>query len=269
MSKKEQVLTKLYRVCQKQNDYVFHNKLVKEICVEVGFGNPFDVTKLDNKSKLPTILVENDYALIHLGSGYHQFIKGINNIYHDFEVINKTVNWNYQRSLLSHYNSRESNLLSVANNQRILHDFLFGQDTEFDNLPIIERPKTYFPHRTKTSFNYAIGKNVNVELKNIQIEIGLTFEFKGQIDVLEAKNGKPNNFAIYQIYHPFLYYYQAQKTPNLQGNIKDISCVYIIREKQVNIDMLKLWAYTFTKPYDMTSIKHIKSKSYRLINQDN
>jgi hypothetical protein len=61
-------------MCQKRNDYVFDNELVKDISKKVGFGNPFDVTKLDNMSKLPQIFLENDYAVIHLGSGRHQFI---------------------------------------------------------------------------------------------------------------------------------------------------------------------------------------------------
>ncbi len=31
MSKKQKVLTEIYRICQKQNDFVFDNDLVKRI----------------------------------------------------------------------------------------------------------------------------------------------------------------------------------------------------------------------------------------------
>jgi hypothetical protein len=151
MNKKDEVLTEIFKKCQQENNFVFHNDLVKDIARKVGFGNPFDATKIDNKDKLPEILLENDYAVIHLGNGNHQFIKGIAKVYHDFEPIQDTLQWNYKKSILNEYNSSESNILSVANNQRILHHFLFGKDTEFEDIDISKRPKTYFPHRTKTS----------------------------------------------------------------------------------------------------------------------
>lgn len=123
-SKKEKVIEELYKICKKKNDYVFHNDIVKDVCKRIGFGNPFDVTKLDNKAKLPEILKKNDLAIIHIGNGKHKFIKGIKKVYHDFEPIQKTITWYYRKSLLNHYNSSESNILSVANNQRILHHFI-------------------------------------------------------------------------------------------------------------------------------------------------
>lgn len=50
---------------------------VKEISKKIGFGNPFDVTK---REKLPKSLLDNNYCIIHLGNGQHQFIKGIDTI---------------------------------------------------------------------------------------------------------------------------------------------------------------------------------------------
>jgi hypothetical protein len=206
MNKKQQVLTKIFSICQQRDNYIFDNHLVKDISKQVGFSNPFDATKIDDKRKLPDILLKNDYAVIHLGSGKHQFIKGIDKLYHDFEPIQNVIRWEYQKSLLNEFNSSESNILSVANNQRILHDFLFEQDTDFQNIDISLRPKTYFPHRTKTSFTYCFGEMSEISLENIQIEIDLTIEFKGNIGIFEGKNGNPSNFSIYQLYHPFLYY---------------------------------------------------------------
>ena len=264
ISKKERVLEELFKICKRKGSFVFHNDIVKDVSKQVGFGNPFDATKLDNKDKLPDILLENDYALIHLGNGNHKFIKGINKIYHNFEKIQKTENWEYKKSILNQYNSSESNILSVANNQRILHHFLYGKDTEFNDVDISKRPKTYFPHRTKTSFEYYFGNDEKIELSNIQIEIDLTIEFNGIIGVFEAKNGKPDNFAIYQIYHPFLYYHNAKNQPEIKNKIKNIYGIYVVRESGEN-DTIKLWAYTFEDPFDITSIKFIKSAAYKLI----
>ncbi|MEY4927766.1 MAG: hypothetical protein RI894_2202 [Bacteroidota bacterium] len=180
--------------------------------------------------------------------------------------IHKTIDWEYQKSLLNQFNSSESNILSVANNQRILNHFLFGQDREFEDVDIMKRPKTYFPHRTKTSFNYNVGSDIKLELTNIQIEVDLTIEWQGIIGVFEGKNGKPDSFSIYQLYHPFLYYYNANKQPTLNGKIKEIFCVYVVRENTKKGNVLKLWSYTFTDPLDITTIKLVKSTAYNLIN---
>lgn len=267
-NKKQQVLESLYAICSKKNDYIFHNDSVKEESKKIGFGNPFDVTKLDNKSKLPQSFIQNDIAVVHLGNGYHQFIKGIDLMYHNFEPIQKSICWEYRKSILNQFDSSESNILSVANNQRILHHFLFGKDTEYDDVDIIKRPKTYFPHRTKTSFNYKLGKDIELNLTNIQIEVDLTIEYHGIVGVFEAKNGKPDNFSIYQLYHPFLYYYNANKDNTVNGQIKKVYCVYLVREKIKGVDVIKLWCYTFSRPYDITSIKFIKSVEYHLINEN-
>ena len=120
VNKKHQVIEELFKICKKKNNFEFHNDLVKDVCKKVGFGNPFDVTKLDNKTKLPGILVKNDYAIIHIGSGKHKFIKGIDKVFHDFEPIEKTIIGLTKISLLNQYNySDKTNILSVANN----HEF--------------------------------------------------------------------------------------------------------------------------------------------------
>lgn len=267
-STKGQVIEQLFKLCKEKNNYRFHNDIVKQISAQFGFGNPFDVTKLDNKNKLPQVLLDNDYALIHLGNGEHMFVKGIDKFYHDFEPIQTKIEWSYRKSILNQFDASESNILSVANNQRILHHFLFEQDTEFDDVDIIKRPKTYFPHRTKTSFDYTLGDDSTiVHLKNIQIEIDLTIEFQGIVGVFEAKNGKPDSFSVYQLYHPFLYFYNANSDETVHGQIKQIYGVYLVREKSADGDILNLWKYTFSRPKDITSIQFVKSASYKLIKE--
>jgi hypothetical protein len=265
MSKKSKVLEEIYNICVQKNDFVFHNDLVKDISKKHEFGNPFDATKIDNKSKLPKILIDNDMAPIHLGSGSHKYIKGIDKVFHHFEPIQETIEWQYNKSLLNLLNTSESNILSIANNQRILHKFVFNKDNELNDVDIIKRPKTYFPHRTKTSFSYNFGPDIKIDLSSIQIEIDLTIEFQGVVSIFEAKNGKPTNFNIYQLYHPFLYYYMAKQIPEIDGKIKEIICVYLVRRSIKKVQHLNLWAYTFENPLDITSIKFLKSRCYKLI----
>jgi len=204
---KKQVLAKLFAICEERGDYIFDNDLVKQVIGEIEgekkFKNPFDVTKVDRRDLLPKIMLEKNFAVIHLGSGAHRFIEGIENVSHDFEPIQQEIDWKYRKSVLNEYNTSESNILSVANNQRILHHITFGQDREFEDVDITKRPKTYFPHRTKANLKYHFGKAIEIELTRMQIEIDLTIEFEGTIAVFEAKNGKPDNFSVYQIYHPF------------------------------------------------------------------
>lgn len=277
IKKKHLILEVLLKRCQEQNKLVFHNDLVKEICREYHFGNPFDITKLDSGDKLPLLFLAQDICLLHLGKGWHQFIYGIDKLYHAFEPMQDSIEWKYRKSLLNEYNNSESNILSVANNQGILHHFLF-----FDECKLLEEfrnnisglssavfmhekwihsywidnrsVKTYFPHRTKTTLEYHFNDQ-EIVAKNQQIEIDLTLEYDGMICVFEAKNGTPEDFNICQIYHPFLYYY------NSGLKIKQIKCVYLVR----NIDSLKLWAYTFEEPKRLDSIKFLKSCEYNLI----
>lgn len=254
INKKHLVLESLWQHCQAQGHFRFHNDLVKEVSKEHHFGNPFDATKLDSSDKLPYSFKEQDICLLHLGGGYHQFIKGIKLLYHPFEEMQDSIRWRYKKSLLNEYNDSESNILSVANNQRILHHFLFGEDLEFENVEIENRPKTYFPHRTKTTLKYEFG-NILINAENQQIEIDLTMEYKGLIGIFEAKNGKPRDFNIYQIYHPYLYYC------NSGLDFKQIVCVYLVR----NGNSLKLWSYTFNEPLRLDSIQFLKSCEYILI----
>ena len=284
MNKKHLVLESLLEFYKKKNDFIFHNDLVKEISKQCDFGNPFDATKLDSSGKLPQSFVDEDLCILHLGEGYHQFIKGIDKLYHPFEALQKRINWQYKKGILDESNSSESNILSVANNEGILYDFLYPyyqyygcyhNELEFPYQPPVNvaygcyyygcpynlqcpayfhKVKAYFPHRTKTTLNYFFDTQ-KIEAKNQQIEIDLTLECNGVIGIFEAKNGEPKDFNIYQIYHPFLYYY------NSGLNFKKIICVYLVRKDS----SLKLWAYTFSEPLRLDSIKFLKSCEYILV----
>lgn len=52
-NKKHKVITEIFEICRKRNNFVFHNELVKKVSKKYNFGNPFDATKLDNLDKFP------------------------------------------------------------------------------------------------------------------------------------------------------------------------------------------------------------------------
>lgn len=256
MGTKQDVITEIFTICKKKRSYIFDNALVKQICKKYNFGNPFDATKLDDTSKFPQILLDDDYFILHLGNGRHKFVKGIKNGFHNFEKIdeNNIYNWKYRKSILNEFDTSESNILSVASNQRIIHDFLYED--------IVASPKVYNSRRTKMSLNYYVG-NDKVNTENLQMEIDLTLELNGIITVIEGKNGFPENFAIYQLYHPFKYYSILKKENKL--DVKQISCCYILRKRENDNSVLRLYNYVFEDENNMASIRLLKSAQYNLI----
>ena len=169
-NKKQKVITEIFKICKKRNNFVFHNELVKTVSKKYKFGNPFDATKLDNLDKFPGILIKNDYFIIHQGKGYHKFIKGIEKAFHKFEAIpqKNIIDKEYKKSILNEYDTSESNMLSVGSNLKIFHHFLYG------NIDVC--PKIYFPRRTKTSFEYNFDDE-KIVMENIQMEFCHLFLF--------------------------------------------------------------------------------------------
>lgn len=256
MGQKQEVLKDIFNFCIKTNNMIFDNHLVKKYCKKHNFGNPFDVTKLDNTNIFPNVMIKNDYFILHIGEGKHQFVKGINFGFHEFEEIdeNNIFQWKYRKSLLNDFDTSESNILSVGFNQRIIHDFLYED--------IVAAPKVYNSRRTKSTISYKLN-NQDIYTSNLQMEIDLTTEYNGIVTIFEGKNNFPKNFAVYQLFHPYLYY-QKLKNDNML-KINDITCCYLLRKKEKDNSIIRIYNYTFSDSTDMGSIKLTKAAQYNLI----
>ncbi len=248
--KKTKAIEKLFASCQRKGNYVFDNDDVKRAIKQLGFKNPFDVTKIDQSKKLPQAVREEDYFIAHLGKGRHQFVKGIQYGYHQFETPQQQKNWDYRRSLLNEVDSSESNILSLCANQFITHDFLY-QD-------ITAKPKVYGGRRTFCTMNYKAGSTA-LQLERMQMEIDMTMENDGVVTIFEAKNDFHDDFSVYQLFHPFLYYHQLKQKQNIA--IKDVNCCYLLREDK----KLRVYLYTFADLAQIESIKLLKSCEYRMV----
>lgn len=255
MGTKKDVITEIFKLCKKRKDFVFNNTLVKKVCKKHGFGNPFDVTKLDDTSRFPQILIDENYFILHLGEGKHKFVEGIKKGFHTFEKIDKKkiFDWKYRKSILNEFDTSESNILSVASNQRVIHDFLYED--------IIASPKVYNARRTKMAISYRVGKQ-EIIAKNLQMEIDLTMELHRIITIFEGKNGFPEDFAVYQLFHPFKYYSVLKRKKKL--DIIIITCCYILRKRDKDSSVLRLYNYTFDDENDINSIKLLKNAQYNL-----
>lgn len=76
-SKKQAVIARLYDDCQAAGSLTFDNAAVRQVAAAVGFGNPFDATKIDRSAALPAALADDDAFIVHLGQGRHRFVYGI------------------------------------------------------------------------------------------------------------------------------------------------------------------------------------------------
>ncbi len=256
ISKKLRVVSELFETCRSKGSLEFDNDLVEEVAKKHGFKNKFDATKLDNSSLIPKSVLNEDYFILHLGKGKHRFAHGIHYWYHQFEQIDpsETVDWKYRQSILNDFDTSESNILSVASNQRIVHEFLYHD--------IVANPKVYNARRTKANLSYKVGPYAVVAEK-VQIEIDLTMEYQGVVTVIEGKNGFPKDFAIYQLFHPYLYFLAVKD--NHQLPIQEITCCYVLRKRTKESSMLRLYNYTFDDPQNIGSIRLVKKAQYNLI----
>lgn len=107
-SKKQQVLQALFEECQRRGEWEFDNNLVRQVTSRIGFGNPFDATKVDTSDELPEAVRQQGYCVIHVGKGRHRFIPELEKWYHVFEDIeeDEIVTWRYRKSLLNGLGSR-------------------------------------------------------------------------------------------------------------------------------------------------------------------
>ena len=254
MGKKVKTLELLFEQCKQTGDYEFDNDQVKRVCGETGFKNPFDVTKIDHSDKLPDSIRQAGYCVVHLGQGRHCFLKATDIWYHRFEAIddNERHIWKYQPSVLNASDSSESNIISLAYNQKIIQDFLYND--------ITANPKIYMSRRTKISTSYSVGGMRQVEASELQVEMDATFERNGEVTVVEGKNSFPEDFAVYQLFHPFLDYQEKA----IRG-IKAVKCCYLIREQGVGGGhTIRLYLYTFEDVRDIASISLTKKAEYVL-----
>lgn len=251
MNKKHTVITELYDLCKNRHHFTITDAELKDVCRKHRFGNPFDATKFDHTAVLPEALLNDDVFIVTLGGGLHQFVTGIKLGYHTFEEITDAdkIDWRYRRSVLNDINSSESNTLSMAYNQRIMHDFLYED--------ITASPKVYGSNRTQIPLKYHIGSHP-IDAERVQVEIDYTMEYQGRVTAFEAKNRVRKDFNVFQLFNPYRYYLRS----TAQKAVDSIMCCYVVR---VSRDRLRLYLYSFQDPERPTSIRLERKAEYRLV----
>lgn len=269
MSKKSQLLDKIVDFCiardgQNREYYIFDNDLVKQLSIPIGFRNHNDATHIDSKAVCSQRMIEEGLSVIHLGATYsngkrdtarHAFVR--TDVFHEFEEIQKVTKIDYKAGPLDELNSSESNILSLVYNQGIIHRVLYPYDLRAN-------PSIYMAHRTRFQPNHKVGGNL-LPTGETQAEIDMTIEYNGHVTVFEGKNWRSsrNDFAIYQLYMPYRYYYLKTQKEGL--DLKNIDCCYVVRKKVENADSdIDLYRYTFDDPSELTSIRLISAERFEL-----
>lgn len=258
---KKQTLMKVYEHCVEKGNFKFGNSLVKQL-TGTDFANQFDATKIDTSAVLPEELREKDMFIVHLGRGWHQFVRGIQHGYHELEeVVPENVYiWPYVPGVLDRTDGSEAGVLSLAFNQQILQHFLYGNRIVqlFINLPRRTRGKA------ANSFSYMIGDQT-VTVNQLQIEIDFIVEKNGEIAIVEAKcapSGLPKDFAVAQLYLPYRRLLEMLG-PRLEAKkIRSLFLVQYIRPD--GIDCIRVYEYTFTDPLSMSSLRFVRNAEYVL-----
>lgn len=231
----------------------FDNHLVKEVAKSVGFGNPFDVTKIDTIEKLPPSILREGYCIAHIGQGRHKFIPELAHWYHKLEPIesHEVFQWKYRKSILNQLERGEASVLSLIFNQRILFDFIYED--------AVASPKIYIPGRTKYSLEYIVG-HTPIKAESQQIEMDLTLEYQGTVTIIEAKNKLNTNFAVYQLFHPIKYYTGRAQAIGIK--IPKINACYVQKVSKGNSPAVRMYLYNFDDLERLDSIKLIRKAEY-------
>ncbi len=259
MGKKQDVLEWLFHRSQNSGDPVITGDEVRRACDLFHFRNQFDATKVDHSRLYPETMKRGaGHFIIHLGKGSHQFVPNTSLGFRRFEPIgpDDSIEWPYVPSVLNDFDSSEANILSVAFNQLILHDFLYGDRRA--------NPQIYLARRTKYTGLYTIAESP-VSVTQVQMEMDLVLERNGDITVFEAKNGFPDDFAVHQLFHPYLYFDDFKRAGTL--GIGRIDCCYLQRRRCRGGSVLRLHLYRFSDR-DLASIELIRAKEYKLKMED-
>lgn len=205
------------------------------------------MTKFDHKSNLPELFRENKLSILPITRGSYLIGKfdAYKNIEFKKDIKNKQVIFPHKIKSIE-----PSNIYSeaIALNCAYICDII--KDL------INEEVKPTISGRMSTSdFDFYIkdscsnGK-IKVVVRNSQCEIDGGFESKNKLILIEAKNYRPKDFLIRQLYYPFRLW-----KSKLQKEIISVFMTY-------SNDVFNFYIYDFENDLEYNSLKLIEQKNY-------
>jgi len=208
--------------------------------------------KQDTFEKRPEIFKKNNLCILSIKNGTYLLTK--TNIYY---MLNDEMNSNMV-DIIKLKKNNNSLLLKIGNSEmtnidNLRYSGLFEQ-IDYLNETIIYGPVLNGRHRC--SFTTKLN-NKEIKILGSQYETDSCFESENKILLIEGKSGNNKSFNIRQLYYPYRAIYD---------NIKDKKQIIIL---YINVDknnIIHIWSFKFIIPDELTSIKCILYKKYKLIN---
>ncbi|MFX0548230.1 type II restriction enzyme [Hathewaya histolytica] len=209
------------------------------------------MTKFDHKVNLPKIFADNKLSILPITRGSYIISKF--EAYSKFENTNSEVVMvqfpNYIESIDYENINSEAMAINCAFVSGIIQDFIEDEGL----LPTVNGRMS----SELFSFNIKSNNNdMNVEVKNSQIEIDGGYEGLKTLSLIEAKNSISDDFIIRQLYYPYRLW-----SNKIDKKVKLIFMVY-------SNGIYNLYEYEFKDKENYNSLVLVKQKNYTIENID-
>lgn len=216
------------------------------------------MTKFDYRSQLPKIFSKNMLSILPVSRG--SYVISNFETFKNFESENPTpvkIDFpNYLESIKYDNITSESTALNCAYVTGIIEDFVQDEGVK----------PTISGRMSSLNFNFNIKtpkSQLNIAVKNSQIEIDGGYEGLNSLSLIEAKNSISKDFLVRQMYYPFklwnnkiskevksifltysngIFHFREYsfEDPNLYNSLKLIKEKrYLIRERSINLELIQ------------------------------
>lgn len=223
----------------KKGSFEINSKQIKE------FREPRLMTKFDFRIQLPAIFSENNLSILPITRG--SYIISDFETFKDFESENPTpikVDFpNYLESIKHDNITSESTALNCAFVTGMIKDFVQDEQVQ----------PTVSGRMSSLSFDFNIKTNksdLNITVKNSQIEIDGGYEGLNSLSLIEAKNSISKDFLIRQLYYPYKLW-----SDKITKEVKPIFLTY-------SNGIFHFREYVFEDPNHYNSLKLRSEKKY-------
>ncbi|MEH7225991.1 hypothetical protein V7112_19435 [Bacillus sp. JJ1566] len=204
--------------------------------------------KFDNSSQLPPIFKRQGLGILPVSNGVYHI--GKFDIFKEFEIDLEDVPLTYLypemefETISLQGEKSEANALHIARVSGVFKHF-FNNRAELTQSGRMKVVKPFV-------FNI---NNISLEvLGNQQVEIDALLETENEVIIVEAKNGKPKDFCVRQLYYPL------RVIQNRYAISKPIKPLYYLYSGETHY----LLEYKFNNPVNYNSIEFIGAQAYRV-----
>ena len=227
-------------------DRIANNERVSISSVEINlFREARLMTKLDHRSQLPKLFVDNKLSILPTSRGTYEI--GTFETFCDFnkeDVEITTIDFpTFLESIDYKDITSESIAINCAFVSGILHDFTGEENL----LP------TVCGRMSSSLFDFTIQSGQNsfkINVENSQIEIDGGYEGDNSLNLIEAKNYISDDFLIRQLYYPYRLWSNKVK--------KRVHPIFLTYSNGI----FHLREYEFTRPELYNSIRLLQHKKY-------